>query len=398
MSIFCDGSFYKNHPLFRQYPDALQVLLYYDDVELCNPLGSKIKKHKLALFYFVICNIKPLYRSRLEAINLLAAVPVSHITKYGFDIILQEFLKEMSILAEGIEIENECGKSIIRGAMLAFVADTLAAHMLGGFKEGVGFSLRKCRHCMIEFDNMQTLFSAQLVAPRTKDGHSQMCTKINGAMNNELREHYSTTYGINRESILCSIPFFDVIDCIPQDIMHVILEGCLPYTILQVLRQCCPNLFTVTELNKRITHFAFGYVDQKDKPSPIPLTALQPEGVLRQSSSQMWNLGRFLPLIIGDLIDFNESYWQCFLLLLQIMNICFCPIIKHESVPYLANLIKYYLELFKTTFNVNIIPKQHYLCHIPEQIFTLRTTGEILVHAVRGQAFIFQIIVLQSKF
>lgn len=28
------------------------------------------------------------------------------------------------------------------------LADTLAAHEIGGFKVGVGFSLRKCRMCL----------------------------------------------------------------------------------------------------------------------------------------------------------------------------------------------------------------------------------------------------------
>ena len=30
---------------------ALQVILYYDDVEICNPLGSRTKKHKLGMKY-----------------------------------------------------------------------------------------------------------------------------------------------------------------------------------------------------------------------------------------------------------------------------------------------------------------------------------------------------------
>ena len=36
------------------------------------------------------------------------------------------------------------------------LVDTLAAHQLGGFKVGVGFSLRKCRQCMVTFNDMQT--------------------------------------------------------------------------------------------------------------------------------------------------------------------------------------------------------------------------------------------------
>ena len=44
----------------------------------------------------------------------------------------------------------------VRGTVLAVLADTLAAHQLGGFKVGVGFSLRKCRQCMVTADEMQT--------------------------------------------------------------------------------------------------------------------------------------------------------------------------------------------------------------------------------------------------
>lgn len=38
---------FRNHPLFSRDPTALQLFLYYDEVELANPLGSKTGKHKL---------------------------------------------------------------------------------------------------------------------------------------------------------------------------------------------------------------------------------------------------------------------------------------------------------------------------------------------------------------
>lgn len=41
------------------------------------------------------------------------------------------------------------GKEIfIKGAVIAMLADTLAAHSIGGYKVGVGFALRKCRNCL----------------------------------------------------------------------------------------------------------------------------------------------------------------------------------------------------------------------------------------------------------
>ena len=47
MKDYCDGAAYREHPFFSAKPNALQIILYYDDVEVCNPIGSKAKVHKL---------------------------------------------------------------------------------------------------------------------------------------------------------------------------------------------------------------------------------------------------------------------------------------------------------------------------------------------------------------
>lgn len=44
---YCDGTQFQSHSLFSTKRNALQILFYYDDVEVCNPLGSHTKKHKL---------------------------------------------------------------------------------------------------------------------------------------------------------------------------------------------------------------------------------------------------------------------------------------------------------------------------------------------------------------
>ena len=44
---YCDGQVFKSHPLFSIHKNALQIYFYYDDLEVCNPLGSKAKIHKL---------------------------------------------------------------------------------------------------------------------------------------------------------------------------------------------------------------------------------------------------------------------------------------------------------------------------------------------------------------
>ena len=47
MRDICDGMCVKNHTLFQKYPNALQVIIYYDDIEICNPLGSSAGNQKL---------------------------------------------------------------------------------------------------------------------------------------------------------------------------------------------------------------------------------------------------------------------------------------------------------------------------------------------------------------
>ena len=75
---FCDGSLFYNHPLFSKDDCALQIIALYDEAELCNPLESHVKRHKLGVVFYTLSNISPKYRSSLRMINLavIATVPV----------------------------------------------------------------------------------------------------------------------------------------------------------------------------------------------------------------------------------------------------------------------------------------------------------------------------------
>lgn len=46
---YCDSEEFCKHPLFSKDGKALQIVLYYDELELCNPLGSRRKKHKIGM-------------------------------------------------------------------------------------------------------------------------------------------------------------------------------------------------------------------------------------------------------------------------------------------------------------------------------------------------------------
>ena len=54
---YCDGSFRKNHPLFSDEDTALQIVAYFDELEVTNPIGSYVNTHKLGCLFFTLGNI-----------------------------------------------------------------------------------------------------------------------------------------------------------------------------------------------------------------------------------------------------------------------------------------------------------------------------------------------------
>lgn len=48
---FCDGQLFKLHPLFSQDPLALQIIAFFDELELCNPLGTMLRSISWALCF-----------------------------------------------------------------------------------------------------------------------------------------------------------------------------------------------------------------------------------------------------------------------------------------------------------------------------------------------------------
>ena len=102
---FCDVSLFKSHPMFSTDPYALQVVAYYNELEVVNPIGSFIKKHKLGCMFFFLANIRPRYRSTLKAIHLLAVGKHQDIVKHGIDEFMAPFVDNTkSLYCNGLTI------------------------------------------------------------------------------------------------------------------------------------------------------------------------------------------------------------------------------------------------------------------------------------------------------
>ena len=126
---------------------------------------------------------------------------------------------------------------------------------------------------------------------RTLERHLEICGMLEDVENAvPVQENLSTRYGVNKKSVLVNVKHFDVCQCFPQDIMHILLEGVVPYETKLLLRFLIDNkrLFTLRDLNRKLDSFEYGYMNSKNKPSPIARETLNAasDTKLKQSGKQ----------------------------------------------------------------------------------------------------------------
>ena len=147
---YCDGNRFKSHPLFSKDPRALQIIAFFDELELCNPLGTHVKKRKLAIVLFTLGNIHPKYRSSLRLIHLVVAATVPVIERHGINEVLKPFIEDLNV-SGGVE-------ETFSGALLLWLGDNLASNAIGGFKQSFSLAFRFCRTCYVTNDEYKTQF------------------------------------------------------------------------------------------------------------------------------------------------------------------------------------------------------------------------------------------------
>ncbi|XP_048584094.1 uncharacterized protein LOC5507829 isoform X2 [Nematostella vectensis] len=127
------------------------------------------------------------------------------------------------------------------------------------------------------------------------------------------------------------------------------------------------RFLTLDNLNTSIRDFDYGYSDAANKPSLISSKILNSgTNSLKQRASQMWCLGRFLPLMIGSHIPGDDEKWQLFIILLEIVSIIFAEVITKDKAAHLRDLITDHHTRFATLYpECSIIPKMHYILHYP---------------------------------
>ena len=348
------------------------LILYHDEVELCNPLDSKAGKHKMDMYYYTLTNIPPQYRSKRSAVRLVGIVNAKYVKKYGIDKILSPLLRDLTELYNGVVFDYDDKQLTVFGKVVLCVGDTLGQHLWGGFKEGVGGSFQKCRNCYCIFEQMHEHFCESFFELRSKESYDEECTQIERASSIPLIKDLRRIYGLNQRSPLCQSPGFNVTSQLPQDVMHTLLEGVVQYELRLVILYFLNNgNFTLNDLNTVIFSHNFGYSEISDKPGPLKDTVFVNDNYkLKYSAAQARIFLRLVPFFLSKLnVEWDNEYYQFVTELVQINQIVFSPVINSSTIQHLAQLIEDHLSRFKVLFpEQNILPKGHYCIHLPNMI------------------------------
>ncbi|KAK0131528.1 putative nuclease HARBI1 [Merluccius polli] len=128
-----DGSFFQENSFLSGDELRILVRLYIDDFEICNPLGTSRKKHKLCGIYWTLNNFPPGSHSSLSSIYLAVLCKTEDVKKFGYNHILHPLLQDMTTLEqEGVFVPllGRC----LKGTIQLDAADNLGAHGLADFK------------------------------------------------------------------------------------------------------------------------------------------------------------------------------------------------------------------------------------------------------------------------
>ncbi|XP_056305506.1 uncharacterized protein LOC130217424 [Danio aesculapii] len=357
---FCDGSYFKNHPLFSTNKFALQIQLYFE-FECANPLGSKKGIHKIGCLYFILRNLAPKVNSALMNIHLVSLFHAQDVKKYGIDEILKPLIRDLKIL-ETVGVAVPFADQPVRGTLALITGDNLGMHSILGFLESFSANYF-CRFCLIDKSSAQFVFSEDdpnltLLSPVLNDQHFASL---------EDDPTLTSSFGIKRKSILNTLQYFNTGENYAVDIMHDILEGVGQYEIKLLFEYLIQHFISKESLLNRIYAFNYGYMETKNKPTIINLDC-GGHGI-GLNASQTLCLITNIPLIFGDLVPEDDLHWHLLLLLLNIINIVFSYSITEGMTVYLKHLIIEHHKLFKELYpSNNLLPKHHFMVHYPRCI------------------------------
>ncbi|KAK3909207.1 Dynein heavy chain-like protein MAL7P1.162 [Frankliniella fusca] len=246
-----DGCMYQTHPVYQDDPHAIGIVLFVDDIDPTDGLSS-YQNHNIRNYSWTLANIYPELRSTLRVINLLSLVNAKVAKRYRNEPFLRDLIHSMNKLSskEGVTFRIKESPRVFHGFLLMMIGDMPASGNVSGFKESPSAKLC-CRTCLVPLDEMCNCLcedDVQLRNDALHNEHLKMMKEANDQDTLEKEERIifsdsededelpkekkplcsqaaqlSVKFGVNDESCLLKLNYFQCTKMFPHDIMHLLL-------------------------------------------------------------------------------------------------------------------------------------------------------------------------------
>ena len=344
-----DGTHWDNIKANFQGKIVFPIFLYFDDAEICDPLGSSSGKHKLGFIYFTLKCFPPKFLSVIKNIFVAAIFHSKHRSKYGNKRIFRPLMQQLKSLEdEGLEIFDGSKTIKIYFCLALIIGDNLGMHSILGFVESFS-AIRTCHICNIEKELSKKSASECPDVIRNKEMYEQQAIECDVRMS-----------GIKEPCVFNSLKSFHAADNHVVDIMHDMLEGTLNSELALIIEKfISEGYFSLVQLNRKIRHFR--YPHDFSKPPVITNEHLK-NGKLKMSASQMLTFAKTFRFLVGDKVPVGSLEWQLYLLNLEILDIILDKDISIRAAEALKNVIYEHHSLYIQLFG-DLKPKHHHETH-----------------------------------
>ena len=363
-----DGSCYRENPFFSNNPDAVPIVLFQDELELANPLGSGKIKHKILCSYFTTLDIQPALRSKVNSIQLVSLVLSRFWKKHGNVACNKNFVEDLKHLeVEGMKISKPCDKTVKVG-LAYIVGDNLGQHSLAEMSASFS-SGQICRWCKADYRSVCQEGKSYKGCEEgyepddwTVESYNESADKADSE-----NEEGDDTYGIKGHCTFNQLESFHCINQMPPCLGHDVYEGSYSYDIQFCIDYIInkEKLISLENFNKKLKNFQLSERDSKNRPKEFKTR--KKNSKYEGNAGSLRVLSRILTIVLSGVLE-QSNVGDLIIKLQEVSELITAPkltvyeidnIFHDTVVEYLDMRVAAIEELGMST----IKPKHHFLSH-----------------------------------
>lgn len=368
-SNFCCGSKFQQSG--KTTRNTIVIQIYYDGVNLGDPLKSKCNKFRIGTVYFRVLNLPPHLQSLHQNIHLVALFNENDVKKTD-----NKYNSIWKLLAEEIKDAENAQFQIdgqqISIAVMQATADNLGFHQLSGalillkymyfifivlLFTGMTESFQTyfpCLHCFISKEEIKSMETGQFQKRNSENFYEAF-----ESTDDFDPQFLSSSKGVRFVSELKQCPNLGIPEGLGVDPFHDLEEGVLKDLLRSTLDSFIEQgLMTESNIASRINSFNY----ETDSDHKI-------HDIRHLSGLQIRNLVFRFNFIFSDLRTILPDYFKTISNVVEIMKIVYSSKLNDGHLKKLAEKLKILKETWVRIYRKGGKPKMHnILCHYVDMI------------------------------